>query len=91
MADWSRVETDLEWCLVRGGIRVEGRAVLYQALAMTDPAAARRGLRNGFLMSIRDEDGLANFAACEREDGPRLFNLARHVIGLPAVAAPPPG
>ena len=86
MPDWDRVEKDLRWCLVEGR-GVDGRDVLFEALQMKDPARARSSLHNGFVMSFRDEDNVANFVACQREDGARLVNLGRSIIGLPPLPA----
>lgn len=87
MADWERVKQDLGWCLVEGR-GVEGRDVMFEALQMKDMARARSALGNGFLMSQRDDESVANFLECGREDHARLFNLARSLIGLRPL--PPP-
>ena len=87
MADWDRVKEDLGWCLV-GGKGVDGRDVMFEALQMKDAARARSALHNGFLMSRRDDDSVANFLDCGREDHARLFNLARSLIGLRPLPAP---
>ena len=80
--DWLRVERDLRWCLLDGR-GVEGRDVLFAAAGMKDAARGRAALHNGFVMSIRDEDAVRNFLACERHDPERLLDIARGIVGLP--------
>ena len=81
MADWDRVEADLRWCLVEGR-GVDGKSILVDALQMRDVDRGRENMRRGFGIAKRDEEAVANFLACEREDGPRLFDLGRKVLGL---------
>jgi hypothetical protein len=80
--DWEQVERDLHWCLIEGR-GVEGRDVLFEAVQMTEAGRRRAALHNGFVMSIRDEERVANFVLCERQDAPRLAGLARGIVGLP--------
>jgi hypothetical protein len=86
MPDWDRVEKDLRWCLLEGR-SVDGRDVLFDSLQMTDPVRARSGLHNGFVMSFREDENVANFVACQKEDGARLLNLGRSIIGLKPLPA----
>jgi hypothetical protein len=79
--DWDQLEQDLRWCLVEGR-GVDGRDVLFDAVQMTDAVRQRAALHNGFVMSVRDEDRVANFARCERQDPPRLAEIARRIVGL---------
>ena len=79
--DWDQLEQDLRWCLIDGR-GVDGRDVLFEAVQMTDPVRRRAALRNGFVMSVRDEDSVANFVRCERADAPRLAEIARLIVGL---------
>jgi hypothetical protein len=87
MADWDRVKQDLGWCLVEGR-GVDGRDVMFEALQMKDAARARSALQNGFLMSQRDDESVAIYLDCAREDHARLFNLARSLIGLRPLPGP---
>ena len=82
--DWARLEGDLRWCLVAGR-GVDGRDMLFEAVQMTDPGRRRSALHNGFIMSVRDEDSVANFVLCERQDPARLADIARGIVGLPPV------
>ena len=84
MADWERAEEDLRWAL-KTGKGVDGREVLFEALSMSDMERARRALHNGFMMSFRDDGPTGNFVACEEEDGLRLYNLARTLVGAKPV------
>lgn len=80
--DWARAEEDLRRCLLDGR-GDEGRDVLFEALQMKDAERRRAALRNGFVMSCRDEEGVANFLRCEREDPSRLRAIGRRIIALP--------
>jgi hypothetical protein len=84
--NWEQLERDLRWCLIEGR-GVDGRDVLFEAVQMTDPVRRRVALHNGFVMSVRDEDSVANFVLCERGDSPRLAEIARSIVGL----GPQPG
>ena len=86
MADWARAEADLRWCLIEGR-GVDGKDIMVDALQMRDTERGQENLRRGFGIAKRDEDAVANFLACEREDGPRLFDLGRIVLGLKPVAS----
>ena len=84
-ADWLRVERDLRWCLLDGR-GVGGRDVLFAAAQMKDSSRRRAALHNGFVMSMRDEDAVLNFVACEGHDAERLPDIARGIVGLPPVS-----
>ncbi|WP_157182164.1 hypothetical protein [Methylobacterium sp. WSM2598] len=79
-ANWKAVKEDLDWSLNKGD-DVKGRAELKEAFSKGD-AKSIGSANEAFKLGQRDNHKVANFLRCAHEDGNRLYNIGRKLIGL---------
>jgi hypothetical protein len=81
--EWIRVEADMRWCLVDGH-GVQGRGEMIRNLQAGDSNRIG-GVENGFRDCQNSGGVRSNFKSCKDENQGRLYNVGRHILGLPDV------
>lgn len=82
-ANWKSAKEDLDWSL-NSEENVQGRGDLKAAFSK-DSSNHMDAVMQSYKLGQRDNHKISNLSRCAHEDGKRLYNIGRKLVGLKAL------